>query len=126
MRTPFSFALFPPAPALEVRLRNPLTAQQTSPHLAVLDTGADISIVPLAILTGINARPLRKERVRGLWGGVGVVYLFNIDIEVNERLLEGVQVVGSDQEESILLGRNLSNHLRLLIDGPDQSVELLT
>jgi predicted aspartyl protease len=126
MRTPFSFALFPPAPALEVRFINPLTTQQTSLHLAVLDTGADISIVPLGVLDSIQARPLRKERVRGLWGGVGVVSLFNVDIEVNGRLLEGIQVLGSEQEESILLGRNLSNRLRLLLDGPEQSVELLT
>jgi predicted aspartyl protease len=125
MRIPYNHALYPPAPALEIRLINPLSGQKSVLFHAVLDTGADTTVVPTKLLKQLGLHPLRKEQVRGLWGGYGVVQVFVVDFEMDGRLLDGIEVLGTPEERQILIGRNLSNQLRLYLDGPEQTVELM-
>ena len=125
MRTPFSYAVYPPAPALEIRLVNPISGRRSDNFLAVLDTGADLTVAPLHMLQTLRIPALRRERVRGLWGGQAIVQVFLLDILVNDELYSGVEILGGASEDEILIGRSLSNLLRLLLDGPDSSVEVL-
>jgi len=41
-----------------------------------------------------------------------------IDLELGDLRLPGVFVVGDEQGDEIVLGRNVLNKLRLLLDGP--------
>lgn len=124
MKTPFSHALQPPIPALEVRLVNPVTGRRSSYQHALLDTGADVTIIPISLLDQISAESNFETTVYGLWGGQEAVPVYNIDILLDAHLLEGVVVIGSQASE-ILLGRNITNQLRLLLDGPAETVELM-
>lgn len=49
-----------------------------------------------------------------------------IDIEIAGQTFTSIEVLESPTEKQILIGRNLSNQLRLLIDGPALTVELIT
>jgi predicted aspartyl protease len=124
MKTPFSFALNPPIPALEIRLLNPVTGKQSAYQHAYIDTGSDSTVVSIDLLAQIQAAANREEIVYGLWGGQQSVPLYNIDILIDTYRLENVVVIGSEEPE-ILLGRNVTNQLRLLLDGPTETVELL-
>jgi predicted aspartyl protease len=124
MRVPFSHALYPPAPALEVRLLNPVSGQRTPYQHAILDTGSDTTIVPVELLYFLEVKSFRQQRVLGLWGGEAMVDLYYVNFEISGSLFTRIEVIGSDTESEILIGRNLCNQLRLLLDGPDQTVEL--
>lgn len=54
----YSSRYFPPVPVLHIRLRVPDTARTHGPVWAIIDTGADMTIVPLAWLEGIAAPEL--------------------------------------------------------------------
>jgi predicted aspartyl protease len=125
MRVPFSHALYPPAPALEVRLLNPVSGQRTSYQHAILDTGSDTTVVPIDLLDFLEVKSFRQQRVLGLWGGEAMVDLYYVNFEISGSLFTRIEAIGSDTESEILIGRNLSNQLRLLLDGPDQTVKLL-
>ncbi|MBX2999131.1 MAG: hypothetical protein KF893_11525 [Caldilineaceae bacterium] len=124
MKTPFSYSLQPPIPALEIRLVNPVTGMRSTYRHALLDTGADVTIIPISLLDQIKAESNFETTVYGLWGGQEAVPIYNIDIVIGAYLLAGILVIGSKESE-ILLGRNVTNQLRLLLNGPAETVDLL-
>lgn len=126
MRIPFHPALYPPAPALEIRLVNPSTGVHSVYYHAILDTGADMTIIPTTMLTALRLSPMRSESVSGLWGSHSVTKVYLVDIEIGGRLLSDIEVLSNSREKQILIGRDVSNQLRLLLDGLDLSTEILT
>ena len=125
MRVPFNESIYPPAPALEIRLVNTVSGQRSRYYHAVLDTGSDATVIPKQFLTEINIEPFRRQRVFGLWGGSKDVSLYDLNIEVGGNLFVGIVVIGDEDNSEILIGRNLCNQLRLLLDGPTKTVEVL-
>lgn len=119
MRFPYSAAYEPAFPALPVVLRNSEEDLRTEKVQALLDTGSDGSLVPIAYLEAVLAPPLTDTRIRSHWGEWRAAQLFAVDIELGALRLPGVFVVGDEQGNEIVLGRNVLNKLRLLLDGPD-------
>lgn len=123
MRHPYDSSYQPPFPAIEVVLHNREEGLRTASVTALLDTGADGSLVPMSYLREIIASPLVDTRIRSHWGEWRSAQLFVVDIDFGEWRLPGVFVVGDEQGDEIILGRNILNKLRLLLDGPDEFVE---
>ena len=99
-------------------LRNSEEGLRTEQVQALLDTGSDGSLVPIAYLEEILAPPMADTHIRSHWGEWRAVQLFAVDIELGNLRLPGVFVVGDEQGNEIVLGRNVLNRLRLLLDGP--------
>jgi hypothetical protein len=47
-----------------------------------------------------------------------------VDIEINGDTLPNLEVVGDELTEEIILGRDVLNKLKLLLDGPREQVEV--
>jgi hypothetical protein len=124
MATPYSHVFFPPVPALEIRFVEPSTGKRTQLLHAPIDTGSDSTVAPLALLRQLGANPTRREQVRGLWGGTQRVRLYKVDLLVSHIHIPDLEVVASNDVD-LLLGRDVVNQLRLLLDGPAETVELL-
>jgi len=108
----------PPFPAIEVILHNSDSALHTVALKALLDTGADGTLVPLTYLREILAPPLTETRLRSHWGEWRVAQLFLVEIRIGTSTLPNIFVVGDEQGNEIVLGRDVLNRLRLLLDGP--------
>ena len=110
----------PPFPAIEIILHNSEEGFHTDAIRALLDTGSDGSLVPLDYLRQTFALPLTDTRIRSHWGEWRTVQLFAVDIELNHLNFKfpGIFVVGDDQGNEVILGRNVLNKLRLFLDGP--------
>jgi len=98
----------------------------TTAEDALLDTGSDGSLVPIAYLQQIFAPALTDTRISSHWGEWRSVQLFVVDLELDGLILPGVFVVGDEQGDEIVLGRNVLNKLRLLFDGPANLTEMLS
>ena len=117
----------PPIPALEIGLQVPDNGHSVGDVVAVLDTGADITMVPLALLEQINAPELDEVRLRSHWGEQTLFTTYLISIQLGVETLPGVEVVGDPySQQEVLLGRDVLNKLLLLIDGPQQRTDLLS
>ncbi|HZY41555.1 MAG TPA: hypothetical protein VFF59_06105, partial [Anaerolineae bacterium] len=125
----YSSTLFPPAPVLELRLSAPRETAYEVVLSALIDTGADFTLVPLDWLLRINAPESRSANVRGLWSEQRQVTTYLVDLHLEIGVLPGIEVVGVDHEEGedleIVIGRNVLNQLILLLDGPHQQIDLL-
>jgi hypothetical protein len=51
--------------------------------------------------------------------------LYLVDVRIGDVALPGVYVVGDDIGHEVILGRDVLNRLRLLLDGPAAMAQLL-
>jgi hypothetical protein len=125
MTFPFDATYFPPFPVLEVTLSTPAEGLTTDTLPALVDTGSDATFVPLGHLSQIGAVETTEMWALSHWGERRHVLLYLIDIQVGHLTLPGIEVVGDDLGNEILLGRDVLNRLRLLLDGPAEMSKLM-
>ena len=116
---PYDDAYSPPVPVCQVSLSVPHTGQATGPLSAILDTGADGTLVPQHYLDAIGARRVMETGLRSQWGERRIVYLYLVKLNIGEIELPGTYVVGDERSDEIVLGRNVLNHLKIWLDGPE-------
>lgn len=121
---PYDSAFDPPAPICEITLSVQSTGRRIS-TTAMIDTGADASLVPVSHLNQIAARRVFEATLRSQWGERRRVYLYLVDLQVADLTLPGVYVVGDELGNETILGRDVLNRLRLLLDGRNQLTQLL-
>jgi len=115
----------PPMAALRIRMGYPEEALTLGPLTAIVDTGADGTLVPQSLVDEIGAPFVDAVRVRSHWGEWRNMQSYTVDIGIGRLRLPTIEVVGDDQGQEIVLGRNVLNRLRLLLDGPAGQVESL-
>lgn len=129
--TKYSNTKIPPVPILNVKLSPPREASKTDLLPAMIDTGGDFTLVPLSWLLQINAPETRSAYLRGLWSERQLVTLYLVDMHLEEGVLVAIEVIALEDEEEIeddleiILGRNITNKLILLLDGPGTQTDVL-
>lgn len=116
---------FPPAPVLHVIFGHGGQRPWLGPFEAIVDTGADATIVPEAIVQRLRAIPLNPGQLETQWGDVHQVTIYLLDIEVSNQRLPGIVTAGDPEADEIVLGRNVLNKLPIFLDGPMQQTDVL-
>jgi len=116
-------AYYPPAPILEVVFIAQPHGAKSAASMGFLDTGADMTIAPKRLLQLLEARPLAFKYVRSYIGERRSVRTYAVDVVIDGITLPGIEVIGDDIREP-LLGRDVLNRLRLVLDGPRQKIEV--
>ncbi len=114
----------PPFPQLDVIFR--FEEERVGPISALLDSGADVTMVPEPLLEQIGAWTGESAFIRSQFGELQPVRLYLVTVQVENRVLPGIYVVGHTTSDEIILGRDVLNKLPLFLDGPEQQTELLT
>jgi predicted aspartyl protease len=118
-----SYAL--PIPALTVHVGLPGERPWLGPLPAILDTGADITAVPLTILQQVKAQRFSRGTLRSQWGDAHLMDFYFVELEIGGVRLAGIQVATDKKTGEVTLGRNVINKLPLFLDGPQQITEIL-
>lgn len=92
--------------------------------MALVDSGADGTIIPINYLEEIQASPTTEMTIRSQWGERHRVMLYLVDIQIGNLVLPGLEVVGDEISDEIILGRDVLNRLRTLLDGPGEIVQV--
>jgi len=71
------------------------------------------------LLQQINARRSFEAGLRSQWGERRSVFLYLVDVQIAHIVLPGIYVVGDDRGDEIVIGRDVLNRLRILLDGPN-------
>jgi predicted aspartyl protease len=95
------------------------------PNSALVDTGADATLVPAALLEPLQTGEMYVARLRSHWGEWRSAKVFLIDLEIEGKIYPAVEVIADETGSAILLGRNFLNRLILLLDGPYQQSDIL-
>jgi predicted aspartyl protease len=122
---PYSAEYVPAAPVVEIRLGAPGMEPSSDFIEAFVDTGADATLVPMTHLRNIAAKKVDQAVLRSQWGERRAVALYAVALKINQYQFAAVRVVGDELGDEVIMGRNLLNRLRLLLDGPAGMVEVL-
>lgn len=117
MKRNYNEDYYPPAPFLQVRFGVADSGLYTDALLGMVDTGADATIVPLEYLDQIEASVEGFSNIRSHWGESTQVNLYAVDVIIEGRTLPGILVVGDEIGQEVVIGRNVLNCVRLLLDG---------
>jgi len=116
----------PAMPAVEIWLGYPEESLSMGPLVAIIDSGADSTIVPQDLLDQLGAPFSDTARLRSHWGEWREISLFTVDIGLDNLHLPAMEVVGDEEGDEIILGRNVLNRLKLLLDGPLGQVKIMS
>lgn len=114
----------PPAPVARVSLRDPQSGGVQTEVPMLLDTGADVSLLPKSAVDSLGSAALSDKlyELVGFDGSKSFAPVVRVELIFLSRTFRG-QFLLIEQEWGIL-GRNVLNALPLLLDGPRLEWEL--
>lgn len=113
-----------PAPFTHVALRNPHETAEAPDLPAQVDSGADRTVVPQQLIQALGLVQLDQIAVRALDGYTLTLPTYLVQLTVRQQTPFMIEVVGSQGEPWVLLGRDVLNRYRILLDGPGLGLEI--
>ena len=114
----------PPAPFVHVTLRNTTTGQELADLPAQVDHGADITVLPTRLADALALPRVRLLPVKGF--GQHSLQLPTVLVELTIRQMQPIplEALLSPDEPYPILGRDLLNRYRIVLDGPRLTLEM--
>jgi hypothetical protein len=107
----------PPAPVARVSLRNPDRVEGTEEVPMLIDSGADVSLLPGSAVASLGvAGTGERYTLVAFDGTTSESEVVRVDLVFLARRFRG-RFLRIDAEVGVL-GRDILNHVRLLLDGP--------
>jgi len=107
----------PPAPIARIKLRNPETLETITDVPMLLDTGADVTLLPKSFCDkiGVEISGTESLELEGFNQTTTVAYYVRLDFIFLSKMFRG-QFLVYDQDEGII-GRDVLNKFTILFDG---------
>ena len=112
-----------PIPIVRISINN-LRNNKYLQHDAILDTGSDVTLIPLSIIGKLNPPTIGRGKIikkpQGLGGREIGILPHRIKLGFSNRSLINVKAwsaVDRDLENCIILGRNFLNRYKITFDG---------
>jgi predicted aspartyl protease len=108
----------PPAPVARVTSRHPQHSTTVSDALLLMDTGADITLLPRTVVEQLGAPllPDQQYELMGFDGSTSAAPVVILDMVFLRRTFHGRYLLV--EAERGILGRDILNHVNLLLEGP--------
>jgi hypothetical protein len=108
----------PPAPFLELTIRKTGRNAAEVTVLALVDSGADATMIPITTLQTIKARYVETRQMRGITGVAYPVDLYTIAVQIGPHLVPAVRAIAAAPDGEIIVGRDILNYLIVTLNGP--------
>lgn len=116
----YNTAYDPPAPVVKIVVVAAGRAETT----ALVDSGADVTLIPITLLEQIQARYLYTHRLRGIIGGYETVDIYRVSIEITSHTIRGIRAVAAESGNEMILGRDVLNQIVVILRGPAEVIEI--
>jgi predicted aspartyl protease len=115
----------PPAPYVEVEVTNPQTGESVKER-GKIDTGSFKTVIPESWIDKLHLIPASEEETRGYKEEIKKQkhYTYFVNISIKNRVFEYAEVLAV-KRDSPLIGRDILNQVKLILDGKNLSFEVL-
>lgn len=114
----------PAAPVIEIRIRKPSSTTSSTTLTAMVDSGADATMIPRKYLKAVRAQYAGTRILRGVTGQPQQVDLFVVVVEIGHFSASGIRVVAIADDSTPLIGRDVLNQFIITLNGPAEVLEL--
>lgn len=118
MRYRYNQQVVPPAPYVHVVLGRPDGSASSRPVPALVDSGADRTVIPIALVEELVLPQAGTIEVAGLNQVGSMMPVYVVQIAIGDLPPVTMAVIGAMGEQYVLLGRDLLNNHRVVLDGP--------
>lgn len=114
----------PPAPFVHVTIHSGDGARRSREVLAQVDPGATRTILPAEIVEELVLEQMEAIAIAGVGGHISSVPTYLVRVEIRHLAPVEVTAAAHPDEPYVLLGRDVLNHFRLVLDGPRLTLEI--
>lgn len=107
----------PAAPVFPVSVMGLEDEPRIEQVIALIDTGADTTILPLSLIRRIGGVEIEKVSIRGIHGATIQVSLYGVLLRIAGHDLGYTEVVGAHFPTEPIIGRDVLQHLIVTLDG---------
>ncbi len=122
---PYQTDIYPPAPEIEIEVTLPTQTNWRGPFPALVDTGADVTIIPEYLLASFTFSPIRSATLSTQWDRGPSVHIVRVDVRLAGLIFPGVEIAIDPEGDEVVVGRNLLNFLDLRLQGPARRLHIL-
>lgn len=122
---PYSDAYTPSMPVVDLGVSRPGAWQPTQVVTAVVDSGADGTLVPIDVLEAVSAGYVGEAFIRGISGKRQGVSMYLAALHVGSHVFNAVRVVAVQEGGEAILGRNVLQFLVVTLNGPAAASEVV-
>ncbi|MCB9152784.1 MAG: retroviral-like aspartic protease family protein [Caldilineae bacterium] len=115
---------YPPAPVVDITVRGTDPESSEVRMKALIDTGADASMLPLQALQAVGAKHMETRFIRGITGARQAVETYLARVKVGSHVVVTADAIALAQDQDAILGRDVLNQLTITLDGPALIVEI--
>lgn len=115
----------PAMPMLTIGIARPGQPAPRITFTAILDTGADATLIPVNLLEDVAAKVVDTGYLVGISGGRLPVEIFLVTVFVADVKVRGVRAAAIEANSAPIIGRNVLNQLNVLLNGPAGTVDVL-
>lgn len=112
----------PPAAVADIEISNPVT-RHAERGRAKIDSGADITVIPVALVARLRLLPAGFSEVASFDGTVIEVPAYYVNIAINGFTFEYVRVLSSNRVNA-LIGRDILNQLKITLNGKTLTIQI--
>jgi hypothetical protein len=114
----------PPAPFAYATLFDVQERHSIGEVPAQLDIGAYRTVLPAAFIGRLGLVQVRQVSVEGLGAHAMDLPTYVVKIQLRQLAAQALEVYGCEGEPHVLLGRDILNRYRILLDGPGLAFEI--
>jgi hypothetical protein len=124
IRYAFLSQLDPPAPFVNAVLRNPANGAELRDFPAQLDTAADRTVLPESLVKSLGLPQVGTMKLAGFGGATYTLPVYVVLLGLHDLPIRPFKVAAHTEESWVLLGRDVLNSYRVLLDGPKLALEI--
>lgn len=119
---PYDDAFSPPAPVLGLRVSSPLVPSPTVVR-GLVDSGADMTALPGPVVVSLKLGQVDLVLASGFEGRLVERPAYAALVALEDAEPQIIRVISWD-EDYALVGRDIINHWRVILDGPKGTLEV--
>ena len=113
----------PAMPVIEIQIQR-RTGQSSLMLKAVVDSGADATMIPLRYLRQLRVRKGQTMWLSGTAGGHYEVDMYTLAVRIGQQPVRYLDVVGTENRDEVIVGRDLLNQYIVTLNAPGHAVDI--
>jgi hypothetical protein len=114
----------PAAPVVEITITHSSISSLSHNLVALIDSGADATMLPIDVLKSIKAKFIESRGMRGITGHAIKVDTYLLTMKIDPFSIHGIEAVALERDSEAIIGRDTLNQLQVILDGLSNTVTI--